>query len=207
MNEQLFTLLRPLAAGIGAAMRDGSATKAKIEAAALELFAERGVNGTTIRRIKRAAGVSLGALYVHYRTKEELARALFVALFTEIADELDAIADAEPTLERKLRAMIAHIYAEADRDQSRMSFLFLMRQNYARIVRRGSHNPFFVFRRVIVEAMTRGVIPTRDANLATASVCGVVNQVADTKLLGRLPVRLADWTGEVTAGCLRLLKG
>ncbi|GED87920.1 TetR/AcrR family transcriptional regulator [Streptomyces sp. 6-11-2] len=40
--------------------------------AAVEAFAERGYHATTTRDIARRAGMSPAALYIHYRTKEEL---------------------------------------------------------------------------------------------------------------------------------------
>ncbi len=40
--------------------------------AAVKLFAGRGFDGTSIRAIARAAGVSIGAIYHHYRSKEEV---------------------------------------------------------------------------------------------------------------------------------------
>jgi AcrR family transcriptional regulator len=41
-------------------------------AAAVEAFAERGYHATTTRDIAGRAGMSPAALYIHYRTKEEL---------------------------------------------------------------------------------------------------------------------------------------
>jgi AcrR family transcriptional regulator len=44
----------------------------KLLAAAVEAFAERGYHATTTRDIASRAGMSPAALYIHYRTKEEL---------------------------------------------------------------------------------------------------------------------------------------
>ncbi|MFV2179666.1 TetR/AcrR family transcriptional regulator [Actinomadura sp. LOL_016] len=49
--------------------------RARIRDAALREFAERGVNGATIRGIARAAGVSPGLVQHHFGSKEELRRA------------------------------------------------------------------------------------------------------------------------------------
>ncbi|MGW3416419.1 helix-turn-helix domain-containing protein, partial [Streptomyces sp. NPDC000888] len=40
--------------------------------AAVEAFAERGYHATTTRDIAGRAGMSPAALYIHYKTKEEL---------------------------------------------------------------------------------------------------------------------------------------
>ncbi|MFF5259943.1 TetR family transcriptional regulator [Actinomadura viridis] len=48
------------------------ATRARLLDAAVTTFAERGFHGSTIRDIAGGAGLSTAALYVHYRTKEEV---------------------------------------------------------------------------------------------------------------------------------------
>ncbi|EGD53992.1 TetR/AcrR family transcriptional regulator [Gordonia neofelifaecis] len=47
-------------------------TRRRLLDAALEAFAERGFHGTTTRDIASAAGMSPAAVYVHYRSKEDL---------------------------------------------------------------------------------------------------------------------------------------
>jgi AcrR family transcriptional regulator len=48
------------------------ATRARLLAAAVSAFAERGYHATTTRDIAAAAGMSPAALYVHHASKEEL---------------------------------------------------------------------------------------------------------------------------------------
>lgn len=48
------------------------ATRDKIQKAAAELFAQKGLAGTNVQEIADLAGISIGLLYRHYRTKEEL---------------------------------------------------------------------------------------------------------------------------------------
>ena len=48
------------------------ATKAKIETSALKLFAERGVDQTTTRDIAAGAGISEGAIYRHFESKDAM---------------------------------------------------------------------------------------------------------------------------------------
>lgn len=54
----------------------GDATRARLLDAALQAFASRGYAATSTRDIAAAAGMSPAAVYVHYRTKEELLFAL-----------------------------------------------------------------------------------------------------------------------------------
>jgi len=51
---------------------DGTDARSRLVAAAVESFAAKGFRGTTTRDIASAAGMSPAALYVHYRSKEDL---------------------------------------------------------------------------------------------------------------------------------------
>jgi AcrR family transcriptional regulator len=48
-------------------------TKARVRAAALDLVGEQGLDATTIRQVAAHAGVSVGVVQHHYKTKAELA--------------------------------------------------------------------------------------------------------------------------------------
>lgn len=50
----------------------GQDTRSRLLEAAVTAFAERGFHGTTTRDIAAAAGMSPAAVYVHFRSKEEL---------------------------------------------------------------------------------------------------------------------------------------
>lgn len=68
-----------------------SATRARILDAALELFSEHGFDGTTLQQIADRLGLTKAALYYHFRSKDDLLRALIAPA---IAD-LDALLDAD----------------------------------------------------------------------------------------------------------------
>ena len=56
--------------------RRKEARPAEIVAAALEVFAEKGFAGARLDEIAARAGVSKGALYLYFETKEDLFRAV-----------------------------------------------------------------------------------------------------------------------------------
>lgn len=86
----------------------------KIEQAALRLFTRKGFHGTTVREIAKKAGVSMGKLYIYYRTKEDI----FIALVNNMGRKMEAIRQKElmPLMEtldpdslRKLATAIGRI--------------------------------------------------------------------------------------------------
>ena len=66
------------------------ATRARLLAAAVSAFAERGYHATTTRDIAAAAGMSPAALYVHHASKEELLYEIARRGHKEVLGALDA---------------------------------------------------------------------------------------------------------------------
>ena len=66
-------------------------TRERILAAALELFIERGVDGTTVTAIERAVGLAAGtgSFYRHFRSKEEVLVASVEYGIERLIDDLD----------------------------------------------------------------------------------------------------------------------
>ena len=81
-------------------------TKGRIEAAALQLFVDKGVAETSIRDIAAAVGFSDGALYRHYASKDELVWTLFRGSFEDYARRLEGLAAAQSGSRGKIAAMV-----------------------------------------------------------------------------------------------------
>ncbi len=60
-------------------------TKEHLMLAALETFYQKGIARTSLNEIAQAAGVTRGALYWHFKNKEDL----FDALFQRICDDIE----------------------------------------------------------------------------------------------------------------------
>ena len=99
--------------------------KEKVERAALELFAANGIDGVSIGEVAARAGVSQGALYRHYPSKEELAWTLFSVAYLEAGAELDSIRVREPDLRARIAAMFAHFCALYDTDPALFRLMLL----------------------------------------------------------------------------------
>lgn len=78
--------------------------------AALELFAEKGIEATTTREIAERAGAAEGTLYRHFRGKEDLAQWLYERCSDELRDRLSAAADATSPPRVRLEALVRGIF-------------------------------------------------------------------------------------------------
>ncbi len=70
-------------------------TRHHIQAVALELFAEHGYNGTSLRQIAQRLGMTKAAVYYHFKSKEEILAGLVEDYLHEL-DNLIAWANQQP---------------------------------------------------------------------------------------------------------------
>lgn len=70
-------------------------TREQIRTLALELFAERGYDATSLREIAERLGITKAAVYYHFKTKEEILTSLVNDFFAEV-DELVLWAQHQP---------------------------------------------------------------------------------------------------------------
>ncbi|MEU7636294.1 TetR/AcrR family transcriptional regulator [Streptomyces sp. NPDC039016] len=82
-------------------------TTARLLDAARETFADRGFHGASIEEICDRAGLTRGAFYSNYRTKEELFFALFDLHARRVVERLTAAVDEMQDTEDPLRTLIA----------------------------------------------------------------------------------------------------
>ena len=186
-------------------MRDGSETRERIERAALTLFVKRGIAETSIRQIAKAAKVSLGAMYNHYKSKDELAEELFAEHFHRIGAELERMAEGNGPFPARLKALVSYVFAAVERDAAPLTFLIRTRQEYTRRVRPGEGNPFVAFRTLVRRALDANEIPKQDATVAAAMIVGAINQVVELSAAGRAKASLGALAETVSRGALRLL--
>ena len=160
--------------------------KAKIDRAAIDLFAAKGVDGVSIAEIAAAADVSQGALYRHYRSKDELAERLFSLAYRRTGAELAAIATDEIGFVARIVAMIAHFCALYDRDAALFRFMLIAQHDL--LPRTDGEGPFpvAVIETAIGDAVAGGEIGAVDPVIGAAAIMGIVLQTALFHVYGRI---------------------
>jgi AcrR family transcriptional regulator len=161
--------------------------KSRVERAAIDLFAAHGVDGVSIADIAASAGISQGALYRHYRGKDELARRLFAEAYRQYGAELAAIVGRESGFAARIGAMVAQFCALYDRDAALFRFLLLAQHELLPATRQEDAPPVAVVERAVADAVRDGEIAVVDVVCAAAVVMGVVLQTALFHVYGRLP--------------------
>ncbi len=159
----------------------------KIERAALKLFVGEGIDAATTREIAHEAGVSEGALYRHYRGKDELALALFMETHNRLGDMIREALMTEGSLSARIRSAVTAYCTLADEDWLLFSFHLVSLNRFLPHDSRREDDPVTVLERVVRALMDSGEIPAADPAIITAMCLGVVMQPGQNKIYNRLP--------------------
>jgi len=104
-----------------------AARRRRIQDAARVVFTERGYQGSSIEHIARHAQLSVGAIYLYFRSKEDLYVSLLEDTLTRFDAELTHLAQEVDVAER-LPAAWAYLVTWADRDPEGPRILRLLSQ-------------------------------------------------------------------------------
>ena len=171
----------------GISANDGS-KKARIERAALELFAQDGIDHTTTKAIAKLANVSEGLIYRHFKNKEALAQHLMRTIHTKLTDIISSVGELND-LGAQIRLITSEYCEIADKDWLLFRYHIL---NLHRFPNLSENNPLDETRKILESAMARGEIPTEDAAILASMSLGVVLQTAQAKVLGFIQGSLSD---------------
>ncbi|ABI78616.1 transcriptional regulator, TetR family [Hyphomonas neptunium ATCC 15444] len=178
----------------------------KIERAALELFVTVGVDAATTREIAESAQVSEGALYRHYKGKDELALALFMETHNRLSAMLAEALGGQGGLDEKVHAAVAAYCSLADEDFLLFSFHLVSLNKYLPYDKRRADDPVSITEGIIMDLMDAAAIPKGDPALKAAMALGVVMQAGQNKIYNRLPGPLSRHAPALARAVLAVLK-
>lgn len=129
-------------------------TKEKIIKAAEELFAELGINATSIRSIVKLANVNLAAIHYHFGSKESLLFEIlenhFSKLNKERLDQLKKLKEKNESLstEEILSAFIKPVFSQLHSKQNK-NFIKIIGRIYGEASNEFKQKMFLLFKEVI----------------------------------------------------------
>lgn len=186
----------------------GEALRNKILTTALELFSERGYFNTSIHDIRRAAGVSTGAIYHHFKNKEALAKSLYEELLRQMDLAIEeACFNRSGCLERS-RAIIEKLFSLTLEQPRHMQFVLLAQHreylpDEAPIC---SSKPFQAMKTVITEGIEAGEVRDLQPWVAATAMFGGALRMMNLQLDGALDRPLTDYIDEVVECAWRAIK-
>lgn len=156
-----------------------AATRGELLAAAEELIADRGYAAASLDRIARTAGVSKGALYHHFESKDDLLLALLEVRFQE---RIDAAARVEPQAGEAVPARLVE-EIPFDRRWNLLYLEFVIRAARDKVFRRELRKRLERLRHTSAQVIERylereGITPELDSERLALVVAALGNGLA-----------------------------
>lgn len=149
--------------------------KKDIIKSALDLFAEKGYDGVSVRDIAKTAGVSEAALYKHFKGKEDLALYIFNAIIQNYSDRLLLLKDQPLSSIDKLCKIVEYTYDLYEMYPAEIRFA-LLSQYYFWDLLSNENKPHIIIKRIIEEGIAAGEIHRQEVYLWIAVYSGVMLQ-------------------------------
>jgi len=186
---------------------DSDALRQRILDTALRLFSSRGYFNTSIHDIRKAADVSIGAIYHHFANKEQLAKSLYDDLLGTMARSIGEAIDPRSPCREQCRAVVARMFRMAVDDPQIMQFVLLAkhREFLPEEPPICSSRPFVLMRQLLERGMAAGEVRPMDAWVAATAMFGGALRMMGLALDGVLERPLESYLDEVVDCCWRAI--
>ncbi|HEX3606721.1 MAG TPA: TetR/AcrR family transcriptional regulator [Candidatus Dormibacteraeota bacterium] len=166
-------------------------TRERIVAAAVAVFARRGLHGARVADIAEEAGIAYGLVYHHFRNKEEILAAIFQERWGRHLGYLEEVA-ASPAPVRERLGRLVHFWVETYRNDPDLmtvmineisrSYEFIESHDVGTVI-----EAFEIVERMLRQAQENGELrPGLDCRLAAYLVLGAAEMVLTGYVLGTL---------------------
>lgn len=182
-----------------AATLRGRKTSAQVLRTALHLFTREGFFNTSIHDIQRAAGVSIGSIYHHFGSKEQIAKALYDMVLGEMNQLVNDAMARHQGAEQRCQAIIASMLQATEDDPEIMQFVLYAR--HRELIPDSppicSSRPFRLIRDIVQQGMDQGEIRPMDAWIAASVLFGGAIRMIQLRLDGMLQQPLPELADEL----------
>lgn len=174
----------------------GEALKNKVLETALTLFSEQGYFNSSIHDIRRAAGVSTGAIYHHFKNKEALAKCLYETLLIEMNDAINLACLKRVGCLEKCQAIIERLFQLTTEKPKAMQFILLAqhREYLPEEPPICSSSPFQTMKQIITEGIAQGEVKKMDTWVAASAMFGSALRMMNLYLDGVLDAPLEEYS-------------
>ncbi len=188
------------------------ARRREILLAALDCFVISGVEATTIEDIRARSGASVGSIYHHFGSKENLARALYIDELRDYQEGFLRELKRHDDAESGIRAVVAYHLAWISKDAKRARYLLTTREadfmTEAEDAVQEMNRRFFEevasWRQPHIEA---GAILRLPADFFTPLLVGPLHQFSRQWLAGRATSTITEAQSVLADAVWRALKG
>nr|WP_222132116.1 TetR/AcrR family transcriptional regulator [Pseudonocardia sp. C8] len=150
--------------------------------AATELFAERGFDATSVQDVVEAAGVTKGAMYHYFASKEDLLFAIYAPVLAMQTARLEKVVSEPDAVERRLHDAAADVVTTSIENLAPSTVFFRslhhLGEEQQRALRRDRRRYHEMFRGLIEDGQAAGIFRREvSADLSTQYFFGAVHHL------------------------------
>lgn len=178
--------------------------KENIISAAISSVANKGLSAATIRTIASLAGVTEGAIYRHFPSKDALIRAIYERIVLKMVQTKEKIALSPDPFQEKISQWVRVTYEFFDEQPDAFVVMYLTPHNFDEkgegiVDRQGE-----IFMELIRNAQDKGLARAMDPSLALSHFTGVELNVPRLIREGRLTPPAKQYVSQVVDAILRV---
>ena len=158
---------------------------------ALKLFSEKGIKETTVRDIAKAVGITEGAIYRHFESKDQIVHELFGLYSEKLYNSLKEVMESSEDIESKFKKVVETFLQFAFKNPEAFRFMNIFHYLREKEVRKFKKIPFSLLRSLVEEINERGLLRT-EPEYALALITGTLERVFLYKNMGIVRGRRKD---------------
>jgi AcrR family transcriptional regulator len=174
--------------------------------AAIHLFVQKGIDGTTIKDIAKAAGVAEGALYRHFKSKDDLAWHLFSTHLNHFTTELMSKVLSRPSTKERIKVFVQESFEAYESDRDLFTYLILREHSELQKYAQNYPHPGNVVIKIIEDGQQAGDIKPGDPFFWGSLFVGGVIRVCVVRMYGTLKEDARSFTQETADAIWEMLR-
>ncbi len=152
---------------------------------ALRLFASKGIRETTVRDIARAVGITEGAIYRHFNSKDQIVLELFKQYSSELSERIERAVNSQQNSEEQFRSVVEQFLTFAFNNPDAFKFINIFHYLRSSEVGKFRRLPAGVIRKFLEDLKGKGLL-IEDTDFALAVLIGTLERVFLYKTMGIL---------------------
>lgn len=185
-----------------------STKKNAILETALNLFVKNGIDGTSIREIAEGADTAEGNIYRHFKSKNDLAREIFLDCARQFRTKLKESIQTVTAPEDQLKNLIRAIFDFSSNNKREFSYILVVNHREEIINEETLSKPLpkDVFIEILSTGIEEGIFRTVEPTIAVAWIVGMVQRSFTFLQRGMTPLSQDEVVHQTMDAALRMLK-
>lgn len=184
--------------------KSNSINREKILRTALALFSTKGIKSTTTKELAKKAKLAEGTIYVHFKSKDQIAEELFIHYMNELDSRLrDSIKTLTDPVS-SLSCLIKIFFEFAEKEPKAAYFIVISHYTELNILKKEKYK----FRKVFANVIKNGIACNKfieiNPDLGAALVIGMINRGILSYNEGLINMKYTKIISETTRAALKL---